>query len=335
MRRWALAAVIALAPLTGAHAQDAGVARVAVADGTAPEVKAEVAAREAHVGDPLTVVVTAVTRRGVPVNLPAQLELGPFALLERHESESTQADGRLRRQFRLQVAAYETGELTLPALGLTYIAPDGSVLTIDTEPVPITIKSLIANEPEPELKPNAPPVSVLQPNRLLIGLLLGLLVAALGALVGVALWRRWRARPQVRATPPPRPPHEVALERLDRLGAAGFLEHADYRPFYFTLSEIVRDYVGARFGFDALELTTEELVVALRARLSSAALMAELEGWLAGCDLVKFAKVSPSAAEARGAFETALRIVSITRPLPERPVSGGAAANAAAEAHNG
>ncbi len=51
--------------------------------------------------------------------------------------------------------------------------------------------------------------------------------------------------------------------------------------------------------------------------------MGEVAGWLAGCDLVKFAKVTPSDFEARGALETAIRIVEATRPRPEPQVGEG------------
>src|SRR4029077_20112033 len=127
-----------------------------------------------------------------------------------------------------------------------------------------------------------------------------------------------------RPGPPPRPAHEIALEKLDRLGQYGFLEDADNRPFYFAVSEIIREYLGARFGFDSLELTTDELVAEL-GRTSDRDLgmfRGEIQGWLSACDLVKFAKISPSATEARGALETALRIVTSTRPRPA-PAPGG------------
>ena len=58
-------------------------------------------------------------------------------------------------------------------------------------------------------------------------------------------------------------------------------------------------------------------------------MLGEIQGWLSACDLVKFAKVSPTAAEARGALESAIRIVTATRPAPVAPV---AAAGAAPEA---
>ena len=145
----------------------------------------------------------------------------------------------------------------------------------------------------------------------------GLLAALIGALITWLVVRRLRGRVLLRPGPPPRPAHEVALEKLDRLGTYGFLENADNRPFYFAVSEVIREYLGARFGFDSLELTTDELMAQLRRSASREVLLGEVEGWLAGCDLVKFAKISPSAAEARGTLETAILIVSSTRPRPE------------------
>ena len=120
----------------------------------------------------------------------------------------------------------------------------------------------------------------------------------------------------------------MALERLDRLGAYGFLENADNRPFYFAVSEVIRDYLGGRYGFDSLELTTDELIAELRAPRRAELLLGEIQGWLSACDLVKFAKVSPTATEARGALESAIRIVTATRPRAGRGRSRAAAAEA-------
>ena len=111
------------------------------------------------------------------------------------------------------------------------------------------------------------------------------------------------------------------MERLDRLGTI-LAQGGDLRPFYFELSEAIRDYLGGRFGFDSLEMTTEELVAAMRrvpAHETRGVLGSEIEGWLGGCDLVKFAKLAPTVEQARGALETAIRMVEATRPRFEAP----------------
>jgi hypothetical protein len=278
---------------------------------------------QVHVGDIIQLTVVSVGPRETPVNLPRSLELGAFSELDeqnRKIEEKDLGDGKMRREFTVFVAGYEPGEVEIPPLEVTYLGKRGELLTTRTEAIPIKIASLIANEPEPALKDNAPPVRVLERDLLLVYLAGGLAAAGLGAVLATVVRRRLRARASMRPAPPPRPAHEIALERLDRLGAGGFPEDGDHRPFYFLLSEVIREYLGARFGFDSLELTTAELMDELRRHAARGLVMAEIEGWLAGCDLVKFAKLSPSATEARGALEMAIRIVESTRPRPEPQV---------------
>ena len=201
----------------GAAAADAGAAAV---DPDAPTVAASVDRADAHVGDPIRISVITVAKTGVPVNLPGTFDLGPFSLLGREETrEQNLGDGRIRREFVLRVAAYEPGEVQLPPIDVTYLGPAGEVKTARTGAVAIKIASLIANEPEPALKDAATPVSVMEENRIPLYVGGALLAAGLGALITFFVVRKLRARPGERPGPPPRPAHEIALERLDRLGA--------------------------------------------------------------------------------------------------------------------
>jgi hypothetical protein len=192
---------------------------------------------------------------------------------------------------------------------------------VHTQALPFTITSLLANEPEPKLKENAGSLPVRQRDYLFVYIAGGLLAAGIGAIIALLVRRRLRGRKPAAPAAPPRPAHEVAMEKLDRLGGL-LAEGGDLRQFYFELSEAIREYLGGRFGFDSLEMTTEELVAAMRrVPLESArgVVGSEIEGWLSSCDLVKFAKVSPSAEQARGALETAIRMVAATRPHLEAP----------------
>jgi hypothetical protein len=319
-----------LVGLLAAAAADAGVradvqpaAVVAPVPSDAPTVTARVDKAEGRVGDALHLSITAVGLATTPVILPENIELSPFSELERRLEERALGDGKMRREFVLTIAAYQPGSLEIPAVEVTYFGKGGQVLTARTQPIPVTITSLIANEPEPKLKENAGPVPVIQRDYLYAYVAGALAAAGLGAALALLIRRRLRARAAHRPAPTPRPAHEVALERLDRLGAR--LAGSDnLRPLIFELSEIIREYLGARFAFDSLELTTEELVFRLRRRVPTQEMrgfvLGEVEGWLAGCDLVKFAKVSPSMAEARGALETGIRIVESSRPRPEPPL---------------
>jgi hypothetical protein len=285
----------------------------------APTVAARIDKTDVHVGDVVTLTVTAVGPSSLPVNLPAKVDLGPFELFEPdpREEDKDLGDGRMSRSFLLKIAAYEPGDLQVPGVEVTYLGKDGRVLSTHTAPLAVKVTSLIANEPEPKLKDPAPPVPVMEENLTLAYVAGGLFAAICGALIAIQVRKRMRERAAFRPPPPPRPAHEVALEKLDRLASTGFVEGADYRVFYFQLSEIVREYLGARFGFEALEMTTEELMAQLARRASRGLVLGEIAGWLSTSDLVKFAKMAPTAQEARGALETAIRLVESTRPRLE------------------
>jgi hypothetical protein len=94
------------------------------------------------------------------------------------------------------------------------------------------------------------------------------------------------------------------------------------------VSLCVRDYLGRRFGFDGLESTTRELLEHL-ARLGPNApagdLVSDIEVLMRRADLVKFANLTPEAAECELALERGEHIVRSTM-VRSRPAGVAAAA---------
>ena len=88
-------------------------------------------------------------------------------------------------------------------------------------------------------------------------LLYGLLILLAVALVAAAVyfWKRYRRKKNAPVLA--EPAHGKALRLLDELGRK---TGVDPRMFYFQLSAILRGYMEARFGIDALEMTSEELL---------------------------------------------------------------------------
>lgn len=91
----------------------------------------------------------------------------------------------------------------------------------------------------------------------LFWLLAVLAVAALGAALYAVRRRRRGTAAKAMPAVPPEPAHVRALRRMDELGRD---PDADAKGFYFRLSAIFRGYVETRFGIDALEMTSEELL---------------------------------------------------------------------------
>ena len=86
-------------------------------------------------------------------------------------------------------------------------------------------------------------------------------------------------------------PQETAIQELEILKNKGLLERGLVREYYFELSEIFRRYLGARYKFQALDWTTEEIKDHLIISSSIEALFkGRIGAILEHTDLVKFAK---------------------------------------------
>ena len=90
------------------------------------------------------------------------------------------------------------------------------------------------------------------------------------------------------------------------------------RRFHFRISEVIRAYVEGRWGLNATDLTTEEILLQL-AGLDDlpAAEGARLAGFLRATDRVKFAEHRPAPPEIEGTWEAALGFVEATQPRPQ------------------
>lgn len=132
------------------------------------------------------------------------------------------------------------------------------------------------------------------------------------ALVAFFFWRWWRNRKVNIVLPPPIPAHVRAKRKLEQALAL----IAQPKPFVVEISDTARAYLEERFDFHAPERTTEEF---LRELAGTKLLMPEqkesLGGFLASCDLVKFAKYEPGENELRDLHASALRLVEETEPV--------------------
>jgi hypothetical protein len=214
-------------------------------------------------------------------------------------------------------------------LPLSVARASGEVLVLCTQPHEITIEDPIANVPDAMPKHNPAPRPQREEWTLLKQAALGAAVALPIGLFAAFLLGRYLRRPRpAPPPPPPRPPWEVALEELFDVRHAGLVQEGRIAEHFDRVSDIVRKYLGARFGFDGLESTTREALSVLRSETPPIAPLEEIEAFLRQADLVKFAKTVPTAENGELALVRAEHIVRETLPaLPE----GGARAGASTE----
>jgi hypothetical protein len=214
--------------------------------------------------------------------------------------------------------------VVVPPFPISVARASGDVIVVCTKRHEVSIEDPIANVPNPAPKPNPPPLAQREVwTTLKNAVMLGAVALAVGALVAV-LATLWLRRPRPAPPPPPaRPPWEVAFEELYDLRHAGLVAEARFAEHFDRVSDIVRKYLGARFGFDGLESTTREVLSVLRRVNPPLESLDSIETFLRQADLVKFAKTVPSAEDCELALTRAERIISTT--LPEGKAQGNVA----------
>lgn len=272
---------------------------------------------EAILGDPVDVIVTVTTSASDEAAVPEQ-SFEPFEILGKKLSVETSPDGKHKTfTFELQLLCFEPGVHELGPVRVRITSAAGQLVEVQSNTSSIEIRSVLANEPDAQLKPPSAPLVIEQDDYRLLFALGGLLAIALGALLAWLFIRWWqrRDRPEP-APPPPPPPWETALAELRELERhrAAAISEGQTEQWVDAVSDSIRAYLGRRFDFHGLESTTDEIAEALSRAESLAIEANEAIGFLGLCDLVKFAKASMADEAAQTLIENAVTLVEQTRP---------------------
>ncbi|MCD8165889.1 MAG: BatD family protein [Bacteroides sp.] len=91
---------------------------------------------------------------------------------------------------------------------------------------------------------------------------------------------------------PKLPPHEQAMKEIDRIKQEKVAVKDNPKEYYTRLTDVVRTYIKNRYGFNALEMTSSEIIEHLLG-LESKESLSDLRELFSTADLVKFAKHTP------------------------------------------
>jgi hypothetical protein len=280
---------------------------------------------ETTLGDPIDVILTVTGQMSDEAAVPDQ-SFEPFEILAKKLDVQPAPDGSGKTfTFELQVLCFEVGAHELGPVRVRITGADGELVTLESGTRTIEVHSVLANEPDPQLKPPTDPVAVEQDDYRLLIVLGALLVLMLGVLLGWLFMRWWnqRERPEP-APPPPPPPWDTALAELRAHAAQRESAIAEGRTEQWVdaVSDSIRGYLGKRFGFHGLESTTNEIAQRLAEAKSLAIAPEEAIGFLDQCDLVKFAKASLADEASNALIEEALALVDRTRPKTQAGEGG-------------
>ncbi len=113
------------------------------------------------------------------------------------------------------------------------------------------------------------------------------------------------------------PPHELALEQLKALEHRQLWQKGAVKTYHSELTRIIRVYLENRYGIQALEMTTEQILVQLHKLDFDADWTERLREMLQAADLIKFAKAEPPSAFHERMMTYAVSFVDATKKVIE------------------
>lgn len=147
----------------------------------------------------------------------------------------------------------------------------------------------------------------------------------LGLLVWLLVWlilRHIRNRSVTPRPAPKIPPHVVANKALVELGHRKLWQKGKFKAYYTALTSILRTYISGRWDIGAMEMTTDEIIAALRDVEMPTASRTDLITILRTADMVKFAKAEPEAEENEENINRALYFVENTKLVDKERYEG-------------
>jgi hypothetical protein len=114
---------------------------------------------------------------------------------------------------------------------------------------------------------------------------------------------------------PQLPPHEQAIMELNRIKQRKLWQQGRSKEYYTSITEILRRYIVARFGINAMEMTSGEILDIIKRNNEADSVYENLKQILQLADFVKFAKWNPLPDENDLSMMNACLFVNQTKPV--------------------
>ncbi len=117
------------------------------------------------------------------------------------------------------------------------------------------------------------------------------------------------------------PPHQKAMQQIEQIKADRLVTSENQKEYYTKLTDTLRKYIEERFGFNAMEMTSDEIIERLQ-QTDDRRMIDELRELFTTADLVKFAKYSTLINENDANLVNAIEFINTTKlenqPTEER-----------------
>ena len=219
--------------------------------------------------------------------------------------------GLLDIKGSIVISSFEEGVYDLPQIVVGRISADGVTDTLVFEPMRLEVKTMpvdtatfVPHDIKGQIRY---PVTFREVLPWILGALA--VIAIVAAAVYLIIRYRRRSDPEYAHKDPA---HVVALRKLDKYRGRGMWAPEKQKTFYSGVTDTLREYIAARYGISAMEMTTAEIFDSMKSTDVPSTLQNDVRDLFERADFVKFAKFVASDEDNAAALPVAVRFVTET-----------------------
>ena len=261
----------------------------------------------------------------ITISHPYQMQIGlsdvaqrlnnEFEMIRQVTNDSIRQENFLTEQKKYLITSFDTGWLRIPPMVVYYQTSSGKYDSALSDPLPVYVGT-VAVDPAKGARPIKPILVSKNENRWQ-----WILAAAFLSIGGISFYywyriqqKRKKLRPK--KIEPPKPPYQRAKENLELLEQEQLWQKGITDQYYSRLTHILREYVEETLKVPALEITSIEMLKALRKKLTDKVLLDQLSRDLVLADFVKFARMQVLDEDHQRVMQTIREFIEQTKPEP-------------------
>ena len=284
-----------------------------------PKITAKFSADTIMIGDQPVITVSVskdVTQKILFPEFKRALSKG-IELLGVSKIDTVREEGSRRIELTrmYKVTIFDAGQYNLDGFPMFMVNGD-KVDTLLTNPLQIVVKTYAIDTTTQKIydvkAPLDAPLQFAEISKYIYWALLALALIAILVYIIIKLRgdRSLFSRPKL-------PPHVIAVAELEKIKELQLWQNGKHKEYYTSLTDTIREYLDARFGKSAMEMTTEEIMISIKEDNIEQKDKDALYDLLALADLVKFAKLTPDMQDNEEMYQRAMDFVEHTKSSEE------------------
>ena len=213
-----------------------------------------------------------------------------FVMAEKVDTSLIDENKRMMLMRRYYFTAFDSALILVPEMEVKVDNKAYKSKKLALKVVTFDIDTLHTDSIYPVKAELAPPFDWAEWNAVIGFSLISLVIIALLAYV---IYRLKNNKPIIRRIRNKKKlaPHKAAMEKIEHIKEEKIWQSEDSKEYYTMLTDTLRQYIKERYGFNALEMTSYEIIQKLQ-EVNDEEAISELRELFQTADLVKFAKYS-------------------------------------------